>query len=88
MGVKIHSKIQNSIEQTSTQKRFLTKSKNVLKQKHKKVKQKICMKKKHVYNTCFEILPSVIKNRLKLNRPPKLDTYKAMLQERQYYNLI
>ena len=36
-------------------KKSLEKSKNVLEEKRKIVKQKICIKKTHVYNNCYEL---------------------------------
>ena len=36
-------------------KKSLEKSKNVLEEKRKTVKRKICIKKTHVYNNCYEL---------------------------------
>ena len=44
-------------------KKSLEKSKNVLEEKHKIVKQKICIKKTHVYNNCYELRSRAIKKR-------------------------
>ena len=44
-------------------KKSLEKSKNVLEEKRKTVKRKICIKKDtHVYNNCFELRSRAIKN--------------------------
>ena len=43
-------------------KKSLQKSKNVLEEKRKIVKPKICIKKKHVYNNCYELRSRAIKN--------------------------
>ena len=38
-----------------SEKKSLEKSKNVLEEKRKKVKRKVCIKKQHVYNNCYEL---------------------------------
>ena len=44
-------------------KKSLEKSKNVLEEKRKMFKQKICIKKdQHVYNNCYELRSRAIKN--------------------------
>ena len=44
-------------------KKSLEKSKNVLEEKRKTVKRKICIKKyTHVYNNCYELRSRAIKN--------------------------
>ena len=44
-------------------KKSLEKSKNVLEEKRKNVKQKICIKKDtHVYNNCYELRSRAINN--------------------------
>ena len=42
-------------------KKSLEKSKNVLEEKRKIVNRKICIKKTHVYNNCYELRSSAIK---------------------------
>ena len=44
-------------------KKSLEKSKNALQEKHKIVKQNICIKKdQHVYNNCYELRSRAINN--------------------------
>ena len=57
-------------------KKSLEKSKNVLEEKRKTVKRKICIKKDtHVYNNCYELRSRAIKNHSILinaqNRPER-----------------
>ena len=52
-----HSKMKNE-----SVKKSLEKSKNVLEEKRKTVQQKICIKKTHVYNNCYELRSRAIKH--------------------------
>ena len=47
-------------------KKSLEKSKNVLEEKRKTIKQKICTKKTDVYNNCYELRLRAMKNRILL----------------------
>ena len=47
-------------------KKSLEKSKNVLEEKRKTVKRKICIKKAHVYNNSYELRSRAIKHKNKL----------------------
>ena len=56
-------------------KKSLEKSKNVLEEKRKMVKQKICLKKPHVYNNCYELRSRAInKFRLSVIKKPAVIT--------------
>ena len=52
-----HPKMKNERVEKS-----LEKSKNVLEEKRKMVKQKICIKNQHVYNNCYKLRSRAIKN--------------------------
>ena len=53
------------------------KSKNVLEEKRKMVKQKICIKKdRHVYNNCYELRSRAIKKTLPFRSAPQLSAVK------------
>ena len=51
-------------------KKSLEKSKNVLEEKRKSVKQKICIKKRHthVYNNCYELRSRAINKMQKIQK--------------------
>ena len=50
-------------------KKSLEKSKNVLEEKRNIVKRKICIKKTHVYDNCYELRLRAIKNLLSVIEP-------------------
>ena len=56
-----HSKMKNE-----SVKKSLEKSKNVLEEKRKMVKRKICIKKTHVYNNCYELRSRAINQHYEL----------------------
>ena len=75
-----------------SEKKSLEKSKNVLEQKRKSVKQKICIKKDtHVYNNCYELRSRAINHiRAKIanifGKQVAFQVIKSKLLKRDNYN--